>query len=124
MILKIVREGLGRIIILADTLTRPNKIQRSAEHQAQVDKKAQGITLYQFYACPFCIKTRRAIRRLNIHIETRNAQIPGQHRNDLENLGGKIKAPCLRIQRDGQDKWMYESNDIIAFLEQQFSTAA
>jgi glutaredoxin len=124
MLVKILREGLGRIIVLGDKITRPERIERSFEAQARVDEQAKGLSMYQFFACPFCVKARRAIHRLNIPIEYRNAQRPGQHRDDLTKFGGVIKVPCLRIEKDGEDQWMYESNDIIAYLEQQFGTTA
>lgn len=123
MIVKIFREGLGRLIILGDTLTRPKSVQRSAEAQDMVNEQTKAMSLYQFYACPFCTKTRRAIRRLNLPIEIRDAQKPGPHRNELNDLGGKVKVPCLRIEQDGQVRWLYDSNNIIDYLEQQFGTA-
>ena len=122
MIVKAIREGLGHIIVLGDILTRPKMITRSADAQAEVDEQVKGLSLYQFYACPFCIKTRRAIRRLNLPIEMRDAQTPGHHRQDLAELGGRIKVPCLRIQQDGQDRWLYESDDIIAYLKNRFES--
>jgi glutathione S-transferase len=39
-----------------------------------------------------------------------------QYRQELLEQGGKVKVPCLRIEQDGQVKWLYESNDIIAYL--------
>jgi len=65
-ILKITRNGLGLIIVFIDWLTRPKKIVRSASQQEAVQETMRGLSLYQFYACPFCVKTRRAIHRLNI----------------------------------------------------------
>ena len=124
MIVKAIREGLGRLIILGDTLTRPKAIERSAEDQASVDESVSHMSLYQFYACPFCIKTRRVIRQLNLPMEYRNAQAPGQFRSDLEQLGGRIKVPCLRIEEDGKDRWLYESDDIIAYLGRRFGEQA
>ncbi len=97
---------------------------RSADAQERVNQQTKGLSLYQFYACPFCIKTRRAVRRLNLPIEIRDAQTLGQHRQDLAHLGGRIKVPCLRIEQDGQDRWLYESNDIIAYLEKRFGNVA
>ena len=81
------------------------------------------MSIYQFYACPFCIKTRRSIRRLNLPMEYRNAQAPGPVRDELQQLGGKIKVPCLRIEDEKEERWLYESNDIIAYLDRRFGVA-
>ncbi|MEE8387695.1 MAG: glutathione S-transferase N-terminal domain-containing protein [Acidiferrobacterales bacterium] len=120
MFVKLVREGLGRIIILGDYLTRTRKLQRSAEVQAAVGKEAETLSLYQFYACPFCVRTRRAMHRLNVPIETRDAKMGSPHRLELEEGGGRIKVPCLRIDNGAESTWMYESVDIIRYLEDRF----
>jgi len=124
MILKLLREGLGRVIVFIDWLTRPGVIQRDPEQQRLVEEQVRGMKLYQLYACPFCIKTRRVIRRLNLPIETRNVSPGSPWREELEQGGGRIQVPCLRIESDGQDVWMYESGDIIRFLEQRFGDSA
>ena len=72
--------------------------------------------LYQFKACPFCVKVRRAIKREGLNIETRDAKNNEQYRQELLEQGGKVKVPCLRIEKNGQVQWLYESNDIIAYL--------
>ncbi len=56
MFVKALRVGLGQLIIFIDFITRPGKKQRPAEVQAQVNAAAKGLTLYQFHACPFCVK--------------------------------------------------------------------
>lgn len=124
MLLKALREGLGRIIVFIDFITRPKPIQRSEEDQARVDEEAASLSLYQFYACPFCVRTRRAIHRLNLPIQTRDAQNNPVDRQALKDGGGEIKVPCLRIEEEGETRWMYESMDIIAYLEQRFGTQA
>ena len=121
LLLKLVREGLGRLIILIDFLTRPKKAQRSPAEQDTIKLAAESLSLYQFYACPFCIKTRRAMHRLNLPIETRDAQSQGQHRTDLEANGGKVKVPCLLIKEKDKETWMYDSNEIIDYLESRFA---
>ncbi len=120
MLLKLLREGMGRTIVFVDYVTRPKPVQRSPEDRAQVEKAAQSLSLYQFYACPFCIKTRHAIHGLNLPISTRDAQNDQGHRAALEAGGGKIKVPCLRIDENGESTWIYESNEIIAYLNQRF----
>lgn len=124
MILKFLREGLGRVVILIDLATRPKPVQRSPEAQRAVDEGVVGLSLYQFYACPFCIKTRRAIHRLNLPIEVRDAQAPGEHREHLLAGGGKVQVPCLRSDEGGETRWLYESSAIIAYLESRFGEAA
>lgn len=124
MFVKALRVGLGQLIVLGDTLTRPRPQQRSEQGQATVDKEAAGLTLYQFQACPFCVKTRRAIHRLNVPIALRDAKRDPQARAELQAGGGRVKVPCLRIEEAGGARWMYESNDIIAFLEQRFASVS
>jgi len=120
MLLKMVREGLGRLIIFVDFITRPSKMKRTDDAQQAISKEVQGMSLYQFYACPFCVKTRRAIRRLNLPVVYRDAQKDQSHRAELLNEGGAIKVPCLRVEEKGETRWMYESSEIISYLEQRF----
>ncbi|WP_189484249.1 glutathione S-transferase N-terminal domain-containing protein, partial [Alishewanella tabrizica] len=55
--------------------------------------------------------------------------VPLQHnagfRSELQQQGGKVTVPCLQITPDnaetGQVQWLYESKDIIAYLQQRFA---
>ena len=117
VILKAVRNGLGLIIVFFDWVSRPKAIKRTEEEQTAAQNSVSGLSLYQFFACPFCVKTRRAIHKLNVNIEVRDINKNLNFRQELEQGGGRIKAPCLRIEKDGAVQWMYESNDIINYLE-------
>ena len=121
MIVKALRVGLGQLIIFIDFITRPGKKKRPADAQAQVDQAARSLTLYQFHACPFCVKTRRTLRRLNVPVALRDAKNNEQDRQVLLEQGGRIKVPSLRIEENGQTTWMYESKVIIDYLEKRFS---
>ena len=123
MLIKALRLALGYIILFVDVITRPRKLKRTAEAQAAVEQAASGLALYQFRACPFCVKTRRALHKLNVPVALRDAMNDPQARQELEQQGGKIKVPCLRIEENGQSTWMYESNAIIAYLDQRFASA-
>jgi len=122
VIVKALRVGLGQLIIFIDFITRPRKQQRDAAAQAQVVEAAKGLTLYQFHACPFCVKTRRTLHRLNVPVALRDAKNNEQDRQALLEQGGKIKVPCLRIEENGQTTWMYESKVISGYLNQRFAT--
>ncbi len=124
MLVKLVREGLGRTVALVDRLTRPTPLERSPRAQAEVEQSVAGMALYQYFACPFCIKTRRALHRLNLPIELRDAQNDSDHRAALGQQGGRIQVPCLRIEDEDGSRWMYESRDIIAYLEDRFGDDA
>ena len=79
------------------------------------------MALYQFNQCPFCVKTRRTVRRLGLNIETRDARNDPRWNQELINEGGKYQVPCLRLVReDGSAEWIYESNNIINYLEKRF----
>ncbi len=121
VLLKVFREGVGGFMAFISYITTPPKIKRTPEAQAEVDASVKNMSLYHYFACPFCIKVRRTIRRLNLPMEYRDAQVRGgEHRNTLEKEGGTIKVPCLRIDEVDKTIWMYESNDIIAYLNQRF----
>ncbi|MBZ9611867.1 glutaredoxin family protein [Rheinheimera maricola] len=118
---RFVRLILTPFMLLAEKLTTPKAIVRSEAEQQAVDAACKQLALYQFSACPFCIKVRKEMARLGLNITKRNAQHNQQHRSELQTAGGKIKVPCLRIEtRVGNVEWLYESTAIIAYLQQRF----
>lgn len=119
-----VRWFLGRIILLLNFIFSPRSVKRAADEQAKIDQRTQNMSLYQFEACPFCVKVRRSMKRNALNIELRDAKNDDAHRTTLQNEGGRVKVPCLRIEKeDGSVQWMYESNDIIAYLENEVAAA-
>ena len=53
-----------------------------------------------------------------IEIPMRNTVMDIAAYRDLVTGGGKATVPCLRIERDdGQVEWLYESLDIIRFID-------
>jgi glutaredoxin len=117
LLLKGARNGLGLIIVFFDWVSRPKGVQRSEAEQVAAQATMKGLSLYQFFACPFCTKTRRAIHALNVVVEPRDINKNPEHRHALEEGGGRVKVPCLRIEENGEVRWMYESNEIVRFLE-------
>lgn len=116
---------LTPFMLLSEKLTTPKAVSRSTDEQAQIERATAHLALYQFSACPFCIKVRKEMARLAVPIETRDAQHNSQHRADLEAGGGRIKVPCLRIShQDGEDEWLYESDAIRQWLQARFEPAA
>ena len=116
--MKLIRFIVGRIILLSDFLTRPSPVIRSREDQDSVDAAVTGLSLYQFKACPFCVKVRRHMRRRSIKIELKDAKTDLLIREELIREGGKHKVPCLRIAEDNKEvQWLYSSDEICRFLD-------
>ena len=120
--MKIIRYLLGKIILMLNSIFSPTPLQRSEEKQNTFNAQTKSIKLYQFEACPFCVKVRRAIKRMNLSIDTRDVKNEGPARTELLNNGGKIKVPCLRIESANNEvQWMYESSTIIDYLQKRFA---
>ena len=120
---KILRRVLGRNLFgnflrIANCITLPKPIERSQANQDRINMKTKHLSLYNFSNCPFCIKVRRFMHENSINIEILDAANDDTHKSDLMNYGGKYQAPCLRISEpNGEDEWLYESDDIISYLK-------
>ena len=119
---KTIRIILGPVVLFVDFITTPRGIIRPEDEQNKIDQEASNLVLYQFQTCPFCIKVKRNNKRLSLKIETRDAQHNSIYRNELLQGGGQIKVPCLKIiDENGKDRWMYESEDIMEYLQDRFA---
>ena len=120
--MKFIRWLLGRVILLIDFLTRPKPIERERQEQDKIDSMTAKMSLYQFNACPFCVKVRRQLRKYSLNIELRDAKNNAEYKKELMIEGGKHKVPCLRIEDSSKSvRWLYSSDDICSFLEKEFS---
>ena len=118
---KTLRALIGPPLLFINWITRPKGVVRPALAQQAIDARTRQLVLYHFPTCPFCLKARRVIRRLSLKIDLRNAQHDPVHREALLRGGGKTQTPCLRITgADGQSTWLYESADIMTYLEQEY----
>lgn len=112
---------LGPFMLLWEMLSAPKGVRRPPEEQQKVDEATATMALYQFKTCPFCIKVRQTLRELSLNISTRDARNDPLSRKQLLEGGGQVKVPCLRFtDAEGNEAWMYESNDIIHYLRERF----
>ena len=118
---KTLRFILEPFLLLWDKVFVPKGIERSPEDQEKMDQRTKNLSLYQFNSCPFCIKVRRQVKRQSLNIPLLDAQHNQQNREELLKGGGKITVPCLKLVSDtGEVSWMYESSDIIQYLQDNF----
>ena len=119
---KTLRAVLGPVLLLKETLTRPQGLVRTPAAQGAVDLACRDLALYQFQTCPFCIKVRQEMRRLSLNIAHVDAQHDGPHRAELLQQGGQTKVPCLKItDASGASQWLYDSEKIMAYLRDRFA---
>lgn len=74
------------------------------------------LVLYYMPSCPYCQKVLRYMESNNIEIPLKNIREDSAIREELITIGGKGQVPCLVIDR----KAMYESDDIIEWLKENF----
>ncbi|MDB5868583.1 MAG: glutaredoxin [Polaromonas sp.] len=121
---KTLRVVLGPVMLLKETLTRPQGLSRTPAAQEEADRQCQSLALYQYKTCPFCIKVRQEISRLSLNIQRIDAQPEGRDRQDLLQGGGQAKVPCLKITDSaGKSRWLYDSEKINAYLRGRFLKA-
>ena len=121
MFFRTLRLVLMPFMLLWSKLGTPKGVVRTTEDQQKINLECDKLALYYFKTCPFCIKVRHEMAKLTLPITLRDAQHDPQHRDELLQGGGKIQTPCLRIaEEQGQVRWLYESGDIIKYL-QRFS---
>lgn len=119
--MRVIRKVMGSLLIFFDKTFTPKPKIRAHDAQARVNVAAKALALYQFETCPFCVKVRRAAKRLNIPLEMRDILKDKNFEVELLKGGGQRQVPCLRIEESpGNVKWMYESGDIVTYLESRF----
>ena len=79
-----------------------------------------SLTLYQYNSCPFCQKVLRFMGQNGIDLPLKDTMMDPDARQELIELGGRGMVPALRIG----DEIMYESNDIIRWLQENVLVSA
>jgi hypothetical protein len=115
------RAILGPFLLLGDRLTRPKGIVRPPPSSRPSTRARSNLALYHFPTCPFCLKTRRTMRRLSLKVELRDAQ---QRRNPPRRPDRRRRQAAGAVPADHrrrrQPTWLYESDAINAYLNREF----
>ena len=79
---------------------------------------SEQYVLYQQGWCAFCRRVKAFLADAGIDIPMRDTMVDREADRELREGGGKATVPCLRItSEDGTVRWLYESRDIIAYLD-------
>lgn len=80
------------------------------------------LTLYYKPTCPFCRRTVAVIERMELEVEMKDISADDTLREELIAKGGKQQVPYLEdIEKDVA---MYESDDIIKHLQDNYGEAS
>ena len=81
-----------------------------------MSKQGPKLSLYYSDLCYFCQKVRRSMQGMqHVAVDLRDV-MDAPNNKALVQGGGKSQVPCLLIEQDGQQRWLYESDDIINYL--------
>lgn len=76
------------------------------------------LLLYNMEGSPYCRKVREVLSELDLEHLVRNVPKGSPRRAELGERGGKVQVPFLVDPNTGHE--MYESNDIVAYLEKEY----
>ena len=86
-------------------------------------RPATPLELYEFEACPYCRKVREALSMLDLEVQVRPCPKGGSRfREEVKTRGGKTQFPYLVDANTGKE--MYESDDIVAYLFQEYGAGS
>ena len=83
----------------------------------KIRKKIPNHQLFYFDSCPFCIKVRFALWKMGLKVSMKDILRRSDNKNDLIAGGGKKQVPCLRIEKENEIEWLYESDAIIDYFK-------
>jgi glutathione S-transferase len=79
------------------------------------------MTLYDCQQRPFSNRLQRHLKHLNVPVTVKNLNRCHTYQKELLAGGGRAQVPCLRIESDSGSRWLYESEDIIRYLNRKFA---
>ena len=57
------------------------------------------------------------MKHIDIEVEERDIARNPAYREELIKGGGRAQVPCLRIESNREVRWLYESQDIVHYLQ-------
>jgi glutathione S-transferase len=78
-----------------------------------------NIELYEIEGCPFCIRVKRKLDELGLDYVSHYVPAPHGQRTEVRELSGQTGVPVI-VDHEHDVHGMYESADIIAYLEETY----
>ncbi len=111
------RSGLATVAVVASGLIRGTAGSRARPSRSP----ARPLELYGFEASPFCRLVREELCELELPYRLRNVAKGSPRREALAARTGKIQVPFLVDPNPDREVALFESADIIAYLERTYA---
>jgi len=120
--MNLTRQLKGKTLDLVDRFVPVKPIVRSADEQCVLDRESRRMHLYFCRSCPSSIAVKRFCERLGLRVVEKDVDRVNAYRNELLNGGGEPRVPCLRIDGNECNDWLYNPDTILKYLQQRFSS--
>ena len=80
----------------------------------------ESYQLFKTDLCGFCYRVRSWMDANGVDIPLRDINSDREAFQELLRASGRTTVPCLRIEREDDVEWMFESADIMRYLGQRF----
>lgn len=111
---------LDNVDSMLASAVRPGRGGRSRRPEKRA--ALEPLTLYNMEGSPYCRKVREVLSELDLVHVVRNVPKGSPKRAELAKRGGKVQVPYLVDPNTGRE--MYESDEIIAYLESTYGGAS
>ena len=81
------------------------------------------IEFYVLPGCPYCAKVEDKLRELDLNYESHEVPRSKGDRDEVEEVSGQRGVPVIVDEDNGVDG-MYESDDIVDYLDRAYGDAA
>ena len=81
----------------------------------------ENYQLYMYRGCPFCSRVQAFLAQRGIDMPLKDILADRDAYLELVQGGGRQTVPCLRIEGPEGVRWMYESADIMRYLDAQYA---
>lgn len=114
------RHVKGLMADLLDRMVPVKPLDRSRDEQNRLDRASRRMHLYYCRSCPSSIVIKRHCEKLGLRVVEKDVQRVNAYRKELVHGGGAPRVPCLHIDDDKQDSWLYSRDAILEYLDNRF----
>ncbi|WP_410765819.1 glutathione S-transferase N-terminal domain-containing protein [Haloferax sp. DFSO60] len=82
-----------------------------------------NLILYELEGCPYCAKVKNKLAELGLEYESQMVPRAHSERTEVQEVSGQTGVPVL-IDEEHDVDGMPESDDIVAYLEETYGSAA